>query len=237
MRCKFCGTNEKLVKAHIIPRSLYGFPNEPGYAPFLIITNVKGHFKSKSPNGIYDSALVCKGCEELFNEGDKYAYKVFIKQRDLWRKVLRHGLAIHIPPSDFDYRKFKLFILSLLWRASETSQPFFGKIKLEQHTPIIRKMIEEGSIGSPDDYSINLAVFDSRMSKSMLLDPDRTRFSGINYVRFYLAGFMVVVKVDKRRAPSPLRELQASPESGLIAVIRDFQNSKELFALRKVANH
>ncbi|MFC4233891.1 hypothetical protein ACFOY8_01490 [Thalassospira xianhensis] len=231
--CKFCGKDKKLVKAHIIPRSLYGFPKEKGYEPYKFITNVKGFYSSRSATGVYDPELVCLDCESMFSAPDKYAYEIFLGSKSVWKK--RPNIkAKKIPPEDFDYKLFKLFFLTLLWRSSTTKQPFFRKVELGPHIDQIRQMILDKNPGTPDDFSVVLAVFNSETASGAMLDPDRSRFDGVNYIRFYLAGYVAYVKIDQRKAPTNLRELQASPDIGLIAIERSFERSKEFTALTKL---
>ena len=54
-----------------------------------------------------------------------------------------------------DYRKMKLFFLSLLWRASITSRPFFQEVKLDaKHEERVREILFKGITPDELEYPI-----------------------------------------------------------------------------------
>jgi hypothetical protein len=70
-----------------------------------------------------------------------------------------------------------------------------------------------------------------------VMDPFPEKYFGINYYRFYLEGYIVYIKVDKRIAKEPLRSIQLTPRSPLIIIARELSKSKEMPIMRKVAEN
>ncbi len=226
LACKFCGSYEKLINCHIIPKSLYTPLFEGGETP-EIITNVKGEYKKRSPKGVYDKGIVCGECEKKFSECDRYAAEFFLHeafQETVLGKL--NGLET-ILVEKFDYALLKLFGISLLWRASVSSQSLFKRISLGPHEECIKKMIEAGDPGDEDDYSIVLARFNQRELSSLIMDPISTKYSGINFYRFYFNSYCMEIKVDQRVAKYPMSEAVLSPDRPAVIFQRDFRKSKE----------
>lgn len=102
--------------------------------------------------------LLCSSCEGHLN--DHYE-KYF---RHLWydRRVLPERFDNeYIRLSGLDYSKFKLFHLSVLWRASVSTLPQFSHVSLGQHEEMIREMLLSGNPDTVWKYQIrSTAVLD-----------------------------------------------------------------------------
>src|SRR5262245_49116185 len=169
MQCKFCREDRKLVEAHVISRSF--FEIEPANPPCLA-SNKEGVFPKRSPAGMYDTQLVCEGCERLFSPFDDYAQRLLLANREA-AKPISDGQQVvaHIYQS-YDYHKLKLFFVSLTWRASESSHSFYQHIGLGPHEPMIRKAISESNPGAANFYGVVLAKYPKPLG---ILDPHITR--------------------------------------------------------------
>lgn len=94
---------------------------------------------------------MCESCEQHINE---YCEKPFRSQwfetsplPDTWGPEDLHW-------GKFDYRSFKFFHLSVLFRASVSSLPTYRSVSLGPHEERIRKMILARDPGSPRLYPI-----------------------------------------------------------------------------------
>jgi hypothetical protein len=88
--------------------------------------------------------------------------------------------------------------------------------------------------GVPNLFATPLARFDHHAYTAML-DPHPERFTGVNYVRFYLAGFVAHIKVDHRMPPAPLADFILRDGKPLIVVRRDNLTSKDAAVMRDIA--
>lgn len=137
MKCKLCLQERELQNSHIIPEFLY----KPLYDRLhrCQVLSINEDEKNKYvQKGIREKSL-CSDCEQLLCIYEKYA-----------NEVLSGGVEIEIEnyPNriivrNIDYKKFKLFQLSILWRASVSSDKFFSEINLScrPHEEKICKMI------------------------------------------------------------------------------------------------
>lgn len=146
MKCRLCDREEKLIKAHIIPDFLYsGMFNEHHRVIYTSFPELSS--KSTRPTGIYDKNILCKKCDnEVLGNFETYAKKVLETGHGLNIKQSRVGEeSVALTVENIDYKKFKLFLLSILFKASITTQDFFGNIKLESS---IENRLKEMLIGS-----------------------------------------------------------------------------------------
>ena len=102
--------------------------------------------------------------------------------------------------STYDYNKLKLFFLSVLYRASISTQQFYDKIKLRPYEDVFREMILSGNSDKNNDYPVILTRFTDDYGKYSLRGPVTQRVPGfgINTCRFHLPPFIALIKVDQR---------------------------------------
>lgn len=130
--CKLCAQDRKLIKAHIVPRALYDPLLEEG-SPLQLYSTEEGAFPKRSPQGIYDTNILCCACDNRIGVWDNVAQKLLLAP------LSEHGdpqaLMANMAKGLFevvniDYHGLKLFFISLLWWAHVTTQPFFAKVRL-----------------------------------------------------------------------------------------------------------
>ena len=66
MKCKLCRVSSDFGKSHVIPESFLIHRKVEGEIPILA-TNKAGAYPKKRPIGEYDSEILCKECEKVFN--------------------------------------------------------------------------------------------------------------------------------------------------------------------------
>jgi len=188
-KCKFCFYTHTLVKSHIIPRALYGeLRNDKGKVATEMSPH-EGEYPARRPSGYYDYFL-CFEHESQFNDWDTYACELL---RDLLPDKYDNGWIFR----SFDYPLIKLFFLSLLWRAHCADISFFNRVNLGPHEKKIRNLIANKDPSVPEDYAISLWRSEESLAKGVIA-PLTEKYDGVNYIRFYLPGYMALIKVDKR---------------------------------------
>lgn len=159
MKCKLCLEEKELIKeSHLIPDFMYKF-----------IKDVDNHMMSISGNqiekakkvytGEFESNILCKNCDNaIIGSYESYASKIINYQTKIegisaTKFVDENSNLKHAEIKGLDYSKFKLFLLSLLWRASISSRDFFKNVKLDsKEEESLRQMLLNGDPGEPDDY-------------------------------------------------------------------------------------
>jgi len=235
MKCKLCNEDKDLIRSHIIPRSLYR-PLLEGGKPLSVLSSSQGTHPRKSRIGFYDTEILCQNCEKIFSPWDDYAQKILLAQPQEEDYFIHNGRKLAFK-MEVDYVKLKLFFIALLWRAAVSNLYFFRKIEIGPFEQQLKEMILKGDPGNPVTFATVLSKFADPLG-TIMLDPHNGRFkdNGINYCRFYLAGYVVFIKIDKRPYPDPLMEMILSPGHPLYVILRDLRTSKEFPLMRKVAS-
>ena len=150
MKCVLCRQDRTLCKSHIVPEFLYKHLYNDGRK--LMAISGKGN-KGWKPlqKGVRDR-LLCLDCECKIND---YYEKPFLKQ---WESTspLPHEIGLDdIYNRCYDYTTFKLFHLSILFRASVSSLPSFRATNLgKKHEQRIRDMLLNKEPGRNSEYPI-----------------------------------------------------------------------------------
>lgn len=133
-KCRLCGEEKKLIKSHIVPEGFYKKMYDDKRRLFLASQSRDSFtFMQKGQR----EELLCKECDSniIGNEYDKYGIEVIrdclqIETFTDSKKEIWVGL---------DYNKFKIFLLSVLWRA-HIARKFYRGITLDEN---IESMIVE----------------------------------------------------------------------------------------------
>jgi hypothetical protein len=232
MICKLCGKDKELRKSHIIPEFFFK-RYTPKDGTFLQAISPKLHHTPTCRRGYYEK-LLCADCEALTAKWDNAGIN-FVQTSEAWeRKQYRDRFFFEI--NDFDFPNLKLFFMSILWRASVSTLPFFSIVNLGALEERLLCMLKRADPGSIDDFGVMLfkyTAFDDGLEK-IISSPVRFKPERINHYRFRLNEFAFIIKADQR----PLRESQKffclKPKQPLKVFEAEFSSSKELSTLIKV---
>lgn len=186
-KCKLCLKEKNLCESHIIPEYFYKpmYDSKNRFFKLSIIENEKNKFMQK---GLKEH-LLCNECEQQINNYEKYI----------------NGLMYYDQPSEvyqdnkiaivknINYRKMKLFQLSILWRASISTLKSFNEVKLGPHQEKIRMMILNQNPGGYLDYGcMIMAVFidTKKLADGLLVSPDVIKYDSYRIFRFIFGGMM-----------------------------------------------
>jgi hypothetical protein len=224
--CKLCGRSSRLVKSHIIPRAFFEIGDDPRAK---LVSNVEGQFPRKAPSGVW-ARIVCDSCERSFGEYDDYAATVLLNNLDKYKPEFVRGQPAAIVIPDIDYRRLKLFVVAVLWRAAVSSHDFYVRVKIGPFERRAREMLQTGDPGEASEFATWWSVFNMSWSPG-IMDPFRERWSGINAYRFYLGRVLAYVKVDIQKVPSDFRDVMMAPGRDLVLIVRDYKTSKDFKAM------
>jgi hypothetical protein len=147
MNCKLCLKESKLSDSHIIPEYFYKGIYDDKHKLTSLSTEPKENLKRRS-KGLYEKML-CEECENMINiEYENYGINIL----DGALGSFKYNLSKFTIINNVDYAKFKLFQLSILWRASVARNSFFSLISLGPHEEKIRKMLLEKNPGEKHEY-------------------------------------------------------------------------------------
>lgn len=209
MICRLCLEDKRLQReSHIIPQFMYDeILSDDGYFYKVRKNTFKEYSSGKSmrefKTGEYDGNILCGNCENdvLNQKYEDYAAKVFqfINQKvDSFQNIeianyrnvndIRGKLIKNI-----DYCNFKLFLLSILWRANISNRDFFKKVNLgSRHNEVLREMIYDGNPKELEDYPCFICDLgqDQPVLKGVILPPIKIRRDGNIAYEFMISGLL-----------------------------------------------
>jgi hypothetical protein len=212
-QCRFCGQSKPLIRAHIVPRSLYPIV-EPHGRRKIMSSSTPNERAIQLQNGLYDDSLVCADCEGIWDKYDAYAKRFFVDNYAQGQEVGDGKGARGLIFTGADHRLIKLFFLSVLWRCHATSRPEFSNVHLGPYEARLKAMLIDGDAGDVDDFSV--AIQDRRhpVLGPIWFNPCRTRVLGRTCYEISLFGPVGYIKVDSQSWGKPLRGacLGSSPD-------------------------
>lgn len=168
----------------------------------LVEPNSDSKPKLISP-GHYEKNILCQECDnEIIGKLESYAAKVIYsgkneRNEDLPRRNFETHQGIkmlHI--KEIDYTKFKLFLLSVLWRASISKHKYFDGIGLGIHEEIIRNAILNND--PLDEYLYQVCIIacneDVPFTRELILNPKQTKGED-PLITFYITGVFYLFSI------------------------------------------
>ncbi len=184
--CCLCGAEPPIRNSHVIPEFLHSAIYDTKNRA-LKMTASTG--KSTPVQVGFRAPILGKNCEALVN--DEYEQPF----RRMWFEEGRaptgtFGGSVHqiyVP----DYRRFKLFLLSVLFRAGVCTLDPYASVNLGTHENSLREMLLHGDARSPMDYPILGSVLlmpNSRQVYTSVTPPFEVEFEGHPLYVFAFGG-------------------------------------------------
>lgn len=196
MKCRLCHREQKLCDSHIVPEFIYRDLYDNDHK----MMGINGHGnKGWKPlqKGIREK-LFCSDCEQHLN--DKYE-KPFLKQWSVENPLPSQMNLDSVFSATYDYATFKLFHLSILFRASVSSLATFHEVNLGVHEERIRQMILNEDPGRDWEYPIlAFAVLNENdVEKRLISQPISGRHEGHRAYGQIYGGAMWWILVSSHR--------------------------------------
>jgi hypothetical protein len=182
----------------------------------------------------YYEPLLCQGCETKLSVWETYA-----------RRLLTGGQQLQYRREDditwvegIDYRQFKLFQLSILWRAAVAKGEFFRKVELGPHAETLRGMLLAEDPGEPWQYGcLMVGIHRDGNMVPVIMQPTPLRILDAQGVRFTFAGYFWAYRVASHKPVQPGFGTAILQKSGRLALkferletsgfYRDFMNNHD----------
>ena len=174
----------------------------------------------------YTEPLLCIECEQLFAGFERYAAGV-MNGRSSASFVQSPG---YVRVSGLDYERFKLFLLSVLWRASVATHEFFKLVSLGPRERILKTMLLEGRPGRCEEYGC-MVVFSSLEGEDIsdtMFNPEPYRWAGRRMIKFFFAGASWCFYCDSQSPPRHLRRLFLQEDGTLRGLSMDLQDARDV---------
>jgi hypothetical protein len=204
VKCALCKTESPLKNSHIISEFFYKNLYDKIHR-FNVITSdplISEDFKQK---GVYEK-LLCGDCEQRFSEWEKYAKESF--GDGVGVKIERKGKLFRF--SNLDYVKFRLFLLSLLWRMGASRLNFFSLVELgDKHSEILRLALLKADPLEPLQYPclISAVSLKGEFHRSWISQPIHTKSDGKHCHCIVVNGLLFSFFVTSHPLPSVFSEV------------------------------
>ncbi len=218
MKCRLCLEDKELQKSHIIPEFFYK-PVYDGLHRLNVVSTEPGD-KIKYQQKGYREKLLCRDCEQRLGRFEDYGRRVIYGgrgSRGTGVKIQDVGNGFKL--RNIDYHKFKLFQLSLLWRASIASLDFFTGVNLGPHEETIRKMLVSQTPGEPHQFGCIMTILlweENKPLDGIILEPEQLYIEGHKCFRLVSVGCLWFFIVSSHSKDFMLRDFFLSQGGELI---------------------
>jgi hypothetical protein len=220
------------MNSHIIPEFMYTHLYDEKHR-FSVLTTASSGRDRTEQSGLRQKML-CGPCELKFSKLEGYASLVF--KEDVPGIAIRsEGSAVYV--TGVDYKKFKLFLLSILWRASVSTHKFFENVELGPHQEQLQKMLIEERPGDYDEYACFIWGLHNSSDEAagLMMQPTKGRAYGIPIYNFILLGFRITFFVSSKKLDKKQSQYVLQEDGRLIFQVMSVD---ELPGLRKfISNH
>ena len=224
MKCRLCHGSGPLRRSHIVPEFLYESMYDVKHR-FHVLSIIPSQENALKQKGLYEE-LLCDRCEQLLSKWERYASLVLKGGVPL--SARREGNLWHV--SGIDYKQFKLFQLSILWRASISSLQFFKNVALGPHDERIRQMLLAEDPGPAARYGCMMfgLKFNGATLTDLMIQPGRIRLHGHVAYRFVFGGFLWAYIVTNHDVPPMLERVFVQPSGSAIFLVKDAETARNL---------
>ena len=221
--CRLCQKESELRYSHILPEFFY----LPLYDELHRTMSVPSDEKQKLVQKGVREYLLCQGCETKLSKYEGYTARLIQEISNFSKDS--SGLFFY--SDNVDYRQFKLFQLSILWRAGVSRNKMFAQVELgAKHEERIRCMLVEENPGRFSDYGCFITLFpNARKIDKIIWSPARLKLFGHNGYKFMTGNLMWYFFVTSHL---PNAEIQSFfvQESGMLRIWLDLVGEDEIYA-------
>jgi len=237
MRCRLCFCDRKTVASHIVPKAFWvELRGDDG--PPVLISGAEGVFPQKSQIGVYDETILCEDCEAKFNDVDDYAIRVLLKEFDslfapVWDTTFPARIVAY-ESGAVDQERLLRFLVSVLWRASVSTQPTYKRVNLGSLEVLAATAIDR-AVPLPEVFGAMLARWTPAHAmgydRHPILDPVVKTMQGMPVYMLYFGQFVAYLRTTGATFPSPLDVISVGVGETLNVTVRNFEGSSELQAM------
>lgn len=203
--CALCDDERPLRDSHILPEFLYAALYDEKHR-FLSIPLQAEEREQLHQKGFREQ-LLCADCEQRIGRFERYASQALFHQR-LTLRAGPSGVRIE----GVDFRLFRLFLISVLWRAHVSRLPSFRQVDLGPHAPWFREHLRSEDPGGSHEYPCFVTLPTARIEiyRGCIVPPYRVRLHGVRAYRSVFAGlvwhFLVSSRVNRARSAGQFLE-------------------------------
>ena len=180
--CRLCKSTRPLCRSHILPEFVYRPLYDERHRYTVLSARVD---RDRYAQRGLTERLLCHDCEQQFAKYEKYAAEVMTGRLGHRFKAANGRIVIR----GIDYRPFKLFQMSVLWRGSVSSLDFFRLVSLGPREEHLRVEFLNGEPDAPGDFGC-VVVFGHDRGEDIadtLFNPEPFRWAGRRMHKFFFS--------------------------------------------------
>lgn len=199
MRCALCHRERDLRRSHIIPEFLYEAMYDEKHR-FHVLSVIEGQQDWMEQKGLRER-LLCDDCETKISRFEGYGRRVLKGGAEF--EFQRDGSAVIV--DGIEYRRFKMFQLSILWRAGVSTLDIFQNVVLGPYEEVLRNMLFHECPGRQDDFGCVMFGLRNGIDTiaDLIVQPVKIRIDGHTCYRFVFGGFQWVFFVSNKPKTGP----------------------------------
>ncbi|QNN44484.1 hypothetical protein [Pedobacter roseus] len=220
--CKLCLEEKPLIgKSHIYPQFLYqGVFDETNRTVLQYLKN-DGHQFFQT--GFYDKYILCECCDNvILGSLERYAALVFYNPHttnsvSITETRERKDLTV-MNVQNIDYKKFKLFVLSLLWRAHISTNGFFKEVDVSQIEPQLRSMLFNNELANDKDFQLSITRIDRPNGAAIDIIPNpKVNFKQkLKVAIFIIGGLVYAIELERDSGFSFFPDFSLKPTNEIL---------------------
>ena len=187
MKCRLCLKSAELRDSHVIPEFLYKALYDSKHRAMGV--HGQGNKKWQYLQKGLRERLLCEKCEQFLNDQyEKYFHDLWFSKSSI---PFTCDTAKVYEITGIDYPKFKLFHLSILFRAGVSSLPTFTQVDLGPHEDRLRVMLLNHDPGMSTDYQIFAYIVvkkDGGVVQKLISQPIRIKADGHTVYNIMFGG-------------------------------------------------
>ena len=193
--CALCKNDRDLQNSHIIPEFFYKLVYDPSPRRFRVISAIVSKPERYEQKGLREP-LLCKDCEQKLGRWEDYAKRAFVDGRGL--QITQQKNAVML--CGLEYKLFKLFLLSLLWRMSVSNLDFFNEVKLGPYEEKIRLALLNDDPLLPHQFACWMIVvlIGGKAYTDWIVEPTVARVGGRHVYSLVIAGILFNFHVGRQ---------------------------------------
>ena len=149
-KCRLCNESKPLCNSHIVPEFCYTQAYDGKHRTLDMNLNGKAGPPFRPIQKGHREHLLCRTCEGIISQYEHRFREFWFGPNGLPARLDFRGPVVVL--SGADYASFKLFHLSVLWRAGVSA--LCRKVSLGRYEGSLREMILSGSPGEPTRFPI-----------------------------------------------------------------------------------
>ncbi|MBL1280439.1 MAG: hypothetical protein COA33_009215 [Fluviicola sp.] len=224
--CKLCLEEKPLIKtSHILPDFLFAdLFDEKHKLRALEMKELlsKSPRISKPSTGDYEGGILCNDCDnQIIGQYETYASNVIKNNLSANKKVAFENQNFagtkSIQVRNLNYKKSKLFLTSLLWRASITSLDRYKNIELGPYGEPLRLELINGILSESSIFQINIIEFEQVDEFTSFIGlPVKHKVDNTTYYSIIIKGYLIIYFLKENRLSKTMADYKLTDRGELV---------------------